>query len=511
MKEQIFALALVLISASLARCANELPPPQIVTADLGYGTDQTPIADQFVPADLTPDTDGPAADGPAADGPAADATLDLLWDTGPVADLDAEVVATDSVPPADLPPLAEYTLTPSAAGKAVGEVGGPFNKTTFDYILANLGATAFEFGVEVDQTWLTVSPATGNVNAAQAAQIVVTLAPSANALPSGNHDAVLTLTIGKAQTKRLIGLTVVNPGTTAFVKVTNNPLLSKGPSGTWNELGSLAPSVIHTGTEYVMLYFGLDAQGKASIGQASSSDGLSWTPYAGNPIIAPGDPDGWNAVVRGPGSLILDASGVWHAWYTTVDKQGASHIGHASAATGAGSWTVTPDSVFEQGAVGTWDSSRIDVGAVVLDNSTYKMWYLGQSPVSKPNETALGYATSTDGLVWNRFAGNPIHVATSEGWDSFAILKDNSVFRMWRVLKAPTTDETIGVFYGDSTNGVNWKFELSSLLAPDPGKWDSHSLVGISVLRYSEQYLDLWYSGCSGLRTDCAIGYASNP
>jgi hypothetical protein len=509
MNGQIVTLSIALASALvLSGCSEELQPPQKVNSDLGYGADLpsafdlAPVGDQGLPVDLAPVDDGKV---PKTD---IGMSVDTSVDGSPPA---PDSTMVDGALLVDQGPIAQYSLTPATPAHFTGEVGGPFSKTQFTYVLANLGATSFQYSVGFDQPWLKITPTTGTVGPAQATQLVVELGPTIGSLSGGVHANAMTVTVGQTKQERLIEVTVINPGDTAFTKASNNPLISKGPSGSWNENGSVAPTVINTGTEYVMLYFGIDAQGNASIGQANSPDGKTWTPYTGNPIIGPGDPNEWNALIEGPAGLVVDGSGTLHTWYTTIDSQGLYHTAHASAAAGAGSWTVSPNSVFEPGSAGTWDSARISLGAVVLDNGTYKMWYLGYSPTSTYEDTSVGYATSVDGLAWNRFSNNPVHTAPGESWDSLAIMRDKGVFRMWRVLRDKTTQTTIGVYYGDSTNGVNWTFQSGPVLVPDPGKWDAHSIVGLSVQRYSPEYLDLWYSGCTGNFVDCTIGYATNP
>jgi hypothetical protein len=66
-----------------------------------------------------------------------------------------------------------------------------------------------------------------------------------------------------------------------------------------------------------------------------------------------------------------------------------------------------PIPVLSRGAPGTWDSVHAAEGAVVLRLSptSFKMWYSGG--IDESHE-GIGCASSTDGLNWVKFAGNPI-------------------------------------------------------------------------------------------------------
>jgi hypothetical protein len=66
-----------------------------------------------------------------------------------------------------------------------------------------------------------------------------------------------------------------------------------------------------------------------------------------------------------------------------------------------------PLPVLSRGGPGTWDEVHATEGAVVLrlGPNNFKMWYSGG--VSTSHE-GIGCASSTDGLNWVKFAGNPI-------------------------------------------------------------------------------------------------------
>jgi len=68
--------------------------------------------------------------------------------------------------------------------------------------------------------------------------------------------------------------------------------------------------------------------------------------------------------------------------------------------------------VFTHGDTTAWDNRIRERGFILNEDTIYKMWYTGY----KDSDNAvkyLGYATSKDGITWQRYAGNPIF---SEKW-----------------------------------------------------------------------------------------------
>ncbi len=77
-------------------------------------------------------------------------------------------------------------------------------------------------------------------------------------------------------------------------------------------------------------------------------------------------------------------------------------------------WSV-PQVVLEPGATGSWDvllNGAISPAAVVKKDGTYFLYYIGadgfRSTDGDARHRALGVATSTDGIHFTKYTGNPI-------------------------------------------------------------------------------------------------------
>jgi predicted GH43/DUF377 family glycosyl hydrolase len=99
----------------------------------------------------------------------------------------------------------------------------------------------------------------------------------------------------------------------------NNPLFERVPDAWDDEI--LEQAVVYANGQYYLWYSGWRGELKPdtaiSIGLATSPDGTHWTRYAQNPVITPGAPGSWNdlrvlapdVVVAADGSLLMAAYG----------------------------------------------------------------------------------------------------------------------------------------------------------------------------------------------------------
>ena len=164
-----------------------------------------------------------------------------------------------------------------------------------------------------------------------------------------------------------------------------NPVLSYGTNGSWDAVYVGAPNVVKVGSQYHMWYRGGVNGG---IGYATSPDGITWTKYAGNPVIAIGS-GGWDQTAYHP-RVINDGVG-FHMWYSGCNPAGdRCQVGYATSPDGS-HWT-RKGMVLPQGASGAWDGQAADHTAVLLVGSTFKMWYSGYNG----SIYQIGYASAVN-------------------------------------------------------------------------------------------------------------------
>jgi predicted GH43/DUF377 family glycosyl hydrolase len=150
-----------------------------------------------------------------------------------------------------------------------------------------------------------------------------------------------------------------SPAATGPWTIDPDPILSPGPSGSWDDIQVSAPNVLKTDNTYLMYYDALGKNSTSLIGMATSSDGVHWQKYndpsTNEPAFAESDP-----VLR-------------------VSNEG-------------------------------WDSKRVIDPNVVQSSDGFVMIYLATSGSRKfsPGEFAFGAATSSDGIQWVKSDQNPV-------------------------------------------------------------------------------------------------------
>lgn len=171
----------------------------------------------------------------------------------------------------------------------------------------------------------------------------------------------------------------------------------------------------------------------------------------------------------------------------------------------------------------------ISDGWVLKEGSTYKMWYTCGG-INYPADTLLRsrlcFAESTDGINWNKYAGNPIlDVSYTGGWDSLGvetasvIIDDlapaNERYKMWYAGQY-FNSYRYDIGYATSPDGYAWTKHPSPVLSVgNSSEWDNGFLEGPSVIKDGNTY-KMWYCGYDaipdGNGTDghANIGYATS-
>ncbi len=291
-----------------------------------------------------------------------------------------------------------------------------------------------------------------------------------------------------------------------WTKYSGNPVFS--PAQSWE--GSLiwAPCVIKDGFTFKMWYAG---NWPSRIGYATSSDGITWTKLITNPVLTPGNPGDWDEeAVAQP--CVLKSDGGYQMWFVgAMSGWTTRRIGYATSSDGV-TWTkYDGNPVLHLGAPGSWEEIEVAAPWVLYDNGTYKMWYTGQDSVGR---YAIGYAISSDGINWTKYSGNPVVSGDVGTWDENGVfgsrvLFDGTVYRMWYIGKDSSGIDRIG--YATSPDGINWtKYSDNPVLdLGNNGAWDDDKVNWPTVILDGGVY-KMWYLGEDG-EGGFNFGYATAP
>jgi hypothetical protein len=104
-----------------------------------------------------------------------------------------------------------------------------------------------------------------------------------------------------------------------------NPVLPAGAEGTWDDTWVFAPRILYLDGRYHMWYGGTgEYWGIYCLGLATSSDGIAWERYGGNPVLVP-SPRTWDGYKTLSGSVLLVGDSLY-MWYDAAGATGTSQL-----------------------------------------------------------------------------------------------------------------------------------------------------------------------------------------
>ena len=105
--------------------------------------------------------------------------------------------------------------------------------------------------------------------------------------------------------------------------------------------------------------------------------------------------------------------------------------------------------VFSHADSSAWDSKIRERGFILKEDSIFKLWYTGFRDDSDTSTLYLGYATSNDGIHWQRYAGNPVF--TGRWTEDMMVFKLDGKYYMYAEGRHDIAHLLI------SNDGINWE------------------------------------------------------
>jgi predicted GH43/DUF377 family glycosyl hydrolase len=222
-----------------------------------------------------------------------------------------------------------------------------------------------------------------------------------------------------------------------------------------------------------------------------------WTKDARNPVMSGGGAGSWNYHVLNPFVLFNNDSSRYEMWFAGVSATDLWKIGFATSPDGA-SWQVYPSPVLSPDP-GAWDQFILVAPCVIRENHQYKMWYSAFTSSTGPSY--IGYATSADGIHWDKSPLNPILAPGSAVWEGggplqCTVMSYSGGYKMWYAAWKGAND-TIRIGYATSTDGMSWQRDTVHnpiFNVGAPGQWDGRVAGWPMVLQIRSTYY-LWYQG----------------
>jgi predicted GH43/DUF377 family glycosyl hydrolase len=231
---------------------------------------------------------------------------------------------------------------------------------------------------------------------------------------------------------------------------------------------------------------------KQSLALSESKDGVHWS--APEIVLPPEPATGWEDDISRP--VVVHRDDGYHMWYTGAAR-GKAQIGYARSQNGHLWIRESAKPVLE--STFPWEGVAVMCPHVDWDDQgrEWKMWYSGGESY-EPN--AIGYATSKDGLQWNKHPGNPILTPDkSADWEkervtAAQVLLWKGWYYAFYIGFRDIDHAQIGL--ARSRDGItNWvRHPANPIVRPTPGGWDSDACYKPYAVFADGRWL-LWYNG----------------
>ena len=198
-------------------------------------------------------------------------------------------------------------------------------------------------------------------------------------------------------------------------------ILSRIPD-TWQSIVNRATLVFHDGLWH-MWYTG-QFNNSACIGHTTSKDGFSF-PNANDPCL--------KAEMKAEGVSVMNPCVSWNEekqcfqmWYAAGENYEPDVLFYAESIDGD-NWEKEPEPVLTKLLSHEWEKAKVGGCDVKLKaDGTYEMYYIGYQNV---DVARICYATSKDGIHWNREDNNLLIAPSKDRFDSDACYKPAVVER----------------------------------------------------------------------------------
>lgn len=274
---------------------------------------------------------------------------------------------------------------------------------------------------------------------------------------------------------------VENVYANTFTKHKDNPIIT--PSQTWEKQAIAMPSIIYKDGKFKMWYSGKGDNGRWQIGYAESLDGINWNKHFSNPVYSRIELD--NKDVHDQTVIFDENSNQFIMWYVASQNGGTSNYQIYRAVSIDGiNWNNSPTSPVYINT--SWNNSYISAPFVLKETNDYKMWYISKGS----GDWKLGLASSTDGINWTDNLINPVLIS-DKYWEGNQIggvfVKfENDNYKLYYGTNDGLNNIKTNISYATSLDGINWNKDENEnpIISPDlPSSYDSGIIGEASLVK----------------------------
>lgn len=158
--------------------------------------------------------------------------------------------------------------------------------------------------------------------------------------------------------------------------------------------------------------------------------------------------------------LLIVLLAIWTRTTSALPSEWSRYVGNPILSAGAIDWEITNNSE----------------PSIIYEDGLWKMWYTGGG-----SHCSMGYATSSDGLAWTKYADNPI---LGHGRGDVDNACHSSVFKYQETYYAYFSSDggTVNteIYRAVSPDGIHWKAdEVPSIPVGEQDRWNANSFVWV--------------------------------
>lgn len=209
-----------------------------------------------------------------------------------------------------------------------------------------------------------------------------------------------------------------------------------------------APDILRSASTLRMWFGGQGRDGHDRIHLAVSSDGVQWEQRG--VVLEDSTANHCND------PSVVEAKGVLFMFYTRAGSGVTDEVAVATSTDGK-RWQVR-GTALAPGKPGTWDSLAVGRPSVLIADGVFRMWYDGRkdlppdapdpkAPKSNTSQRHVGYATSRDGVHWERHGIEPVYDHDAGGVHVLPIGKHLAML----------VEGRLGTEAATSRDGLHWR------------------------------------------------------
>lgn len=275
----------------------------------------------------------------------------------------------------------------------------------------------------------------------------------------------------------------------------DRPCVWLGEAGAFDDCHLLAPCVMQKDGRYWMYYCGargLIDQRVYCVGLAVSDDGVHFTRHSTRPVLAM--PDGRHSVLtpcllrQGAGDVVRDAQGRLRMWFSAADfsLKDPPHTLRVTSSEDGLQWSQPTESLLD----------NVYAPTVLQRGGQYEMWYT--DPSADP--WCFRHATSSDGIAW-RVTADPV-MRLDQPWEQqrlfypYVIEHDGKLLMWYGSYDARKPQMQTAIGFATSDDGLSWhKHTGNPVFEPEPANvWESHYTTSQTVMKLADGSWRIWYA-----------------